>query len=228
MKLLLWDIDGTLLLTGGTGMGAMQHAGQQVLGPAFSFEGVVTSGGVDHQLYAEAAERSGLTDHAVHHERFRDCYVQQLERDLHANPHKLEVMPGVRELLPALVAHDGVVVGMVTGNYHRAAKVKLKLAQLDPSWFVVGAFSDHGPDRPSLVRHAIDDYHAQFGNGLQPHDVIVIGDTPRDVDCAKANGCRCLGVGTGRYTVDELRDAGADDAVEHLGDASALYAMIER
>ena len=228
MKLLLWDIDGTLLLTAGTGMRAMQQAGQHVLGPAFSFEGITTSGGVDHLLYAQAAEQSGFDNHAQHHDSFRDHYVKQLEQDLRDNPHKLSVMPGIRSLLPDLVARDDVVVGMVTGNYHAAAKVKLKLARLDPDWFVVTAFSDHGPDRPSLVQHAINEYHTRFGNGLAPQDIIVIGDTPRDIHCAHANNCTALAVATGRYSVDQLQNAGADTAIQNFDDPTPLYEMINR
>lgn len=223
MKLLLFDIDGTLLLTAGAGMRAMHRAGQRLFGPRFSFEHIVTAGGLDPLLLAEAIRSCGLTLADGDPDRFRDAYLPELELELRACAADVQLMPGVVELIERLRDDERVRLGLLSGNYAGAAPIKLRAAGIDPGWFEVQSFADHGPDRPSLVRHAM----TQHGDGLDPTDVIVIGDTPRDVDCAKVNGCIAFGVATGRYSVSDLEQAGADAAVASLADAGPLFELIE-
>lgn len=229
--LLLFDIDGTILKTGGAGMRAMFRVGERLFGPDFSWDGIVASGHLDPLIFYEAAQRNGLVDHAHHHERFRDSYLAELEAELAARRHDVEAMPGVIEVIHDLKRRTDsvgdVLLGLVTGNYSAAVPIKLGAVGLDVRWFEVTAFGDEAADRPGLVRLAMDRYEAKMGHAADPARVIIIGDTPRDVTCAKAHGCKALCVATGSYTIAELIEAGADIAVDDLADPSPLLRMID-
>jgi len=231
-SLLLFDIDGTLLKTGGMGMQAMYTVAERLFGPGFVWDGIVPSGHLDPLIFAEAAALNKLSDHEAHHDRFRDHYLEQLETFLTEHRHKVETMPGVHEMLGMLrkrLAEKGdVVLGMLTGNYSKAVPIKLKAIGVDPAWFTITAFGDEASSRPGLVEVALRKYKAAYGHDAERDRVIVIGDTPRDVQCAKAHDCRCLAVSTGEYSVDELLAAGADLAVSDLSDPSPLLALLDR
>jgi len=208
-------------------MRAMTAAGRTLFGPEFSFEGVVAAGGLDRMLFAEAAAKHGLVDHHAHVAGFHDEYVAQLDADFRARTAEAAPKPGVETLLTDLRQREDVELGIVSGNYRRAGAIKLSAARIDPRWFAVTGYSDDGPDRPSLVRHAMAQAEARRGGTVDPREVIVIGDTPRDVHCAQANGCVAFGVATGPYDVAVLREAGADVAVGDLSDASALWELLD-
>ncbi|MFW6032621.1 MAG: HAD family hydrolase, partial [Phycisphaeraceae bacterium] len=221
--------DGTLLSTSGAGVRAMRRVGADLFGEHFTINGMTFGGGLDPAIFAEAAKRNELDDHHLHHDRFRDAYLAELERALaegHARPH-----PGILEVLEALRPRCGdgkeFVLGLLTGNYSRAAPLKLAAAGIDPDWFTLTAFGDEGDTRPELVQVALRKYHQQTGLPADPRRVVVIGDTPRDVDCAKAHGCVAFCVATGSYSEVELRDAGADVVVPDLSDAGPLLELID-
>jgi len=227
VKLVLLDLDGTLLLTAGAGRRAMQRAGVLVCGAGFTLDGTVIAGGLDPLIYAEAAGRAGVKDIQALHETFRATYVRELQQELAANLDQIEVMPGIRSVIERLRCHSDVTLGLLTGNYSTAAPLKLRAAGLAPEWFVVNAFGDEAPDRPALVALARQRFHARYGRQVQARDVIVVGDTPRDVHCAKVNGCLSFGVATGRYSVRDLQEAGADVVVQDLSDPQPLWNMID-
>ena len=121
--------------------------------------------------------------------RFHDIYLTHLERELDApNPRKL-IMPGVRPLLDALASRDDVYLALLTGNYQKAARLKLEHFDLW-RYFQCGAFADDAPDRNSLVPKAMERIRARGGPAVSPADVIVIGDTPHDVACARIAGAQ--------------------------------------
>ena len=126
-----------------------------------------------------------------------------------------ENLPGVAAALAALGADDTATLGLVTGNYARAAPLKLHAAGINPAQFVVGAFGGDAPTRAGLVRLAMRRWDARGGKP-DPRHVVVIGDTPRDVDCAKQNGCRSIAVATGNHTTDQLAATGADAVLPDL------------
>jgi phosphoglycolate phosphatase-like HAD superfamily hydrolase len=224
--LLLFDIDGTMLLTGGTGMAAMAHVATQLFGDAFSWEGVNPAGHLDPLIFAEAAANNGLAPNDEHHRTFRDAYLRQLRVSLDANRDKVRCMPGIAQTLALLRQREDVVLGLVTGNYSDAVPIKLAAIAVDPQWFTITAFGDEAATRPAMVELALRRYADMFGEVIDPHRAIIIGDTPRDIDCAHAHGCRCLAVATGRFSLDELRRAGADVAVSDLADPSPLLALL--
>lgn len=222
MKLVLFDLDGTLLLTHGAGVRAMTRAGTELLGPTFSLEAITISGGLDPSIFEQAAAARGAAATPDEHEAFRDAYRRHLEAEL-TRGRPAEALPGIPDLLGRLRQDDGVILGLLTGNYAHTGPVKLRAAGIDPDVFEVSVWGDEAPERRALVGLAIG---RCAGPAPAPGDVIVVGDTPRDIDCAKANGCVAFAVATGAYDADRLRHAGADHVVEHLGDPSPLLRLL--
>src|SRR5882762_2715271 len=227
--LLLWDIDGTLLLTNGAGMRGMARAGQKLYGDAFRWDGVQASGRLDPLILEDALARNGILPSEEGHRVFHDTYLVELAAELeHVGP-GARTMPGIRDALAALLERSrslgDVVQGIVTGNYTRAAPLKLRACGLDPAWFEVGAFGDEGRTRPDLVALALRRCRERFAWQPDPKSVIVIGDTPLDVECAHAHGCVAFAVATGLHGVDDLRAAGADIVVQDQSDPTPLYEL---
>jgi phosphoglycolate phosphatase-like HAD superfamily hydrolase len=218
--LLLFDLDGTLLLTHGAGVRCMERAGQQIWGPSFSLEGISFGGGLDPLILAEALQKLGQELDDALHERFQRAYEAELRGELSANP-TVQVLPGIAPLLERVRRHERSILGLLTGNYAPTGIAKLEAAQIQPDWFSVKIWGDDGPTRPDLVRVAM----TRSGN-IPPSQVVVIGDTPRDVDCAAQNGCRSIAVATGGYSREELQAAGADIVFDDLSDSAALWAFV--
>jgi phosphoglycolate phosphatase-like HAD superfamily hydrolase len=222
-KLLLFDIDGTLLLTGGAGGRAMFEAGRKLFGDAFNFD-LDTSGKLDTQIYKELIKLNPTLDMQHRHDEFRDTYLKLLEFELSWD-NKAFLMPGIRELLETLRKRHHVTLGLLTGNYGSAAKLKLKAVDIQHDWFSITAFGDEAVTRPDLVELAMKRYEER-NNKLHPREVVVIGDTPRDVACAQAHGCVAFAVATGRWNVEQLRATRADIVVDNLRDATRLLELL--
>ena len=228
--LLLWDIDGTLLLTDGAGMRGMARAGRKLYGESFCWEGVQASGRLDPIILEDALARNGLVPSVDGHRQFHDAYLVELAAELENARERARAMPGIKATIAALrernAVQNDVAQGLVTGNYARAAPLKLRACGLDPAWFEIGAFGDDARTRPDLVALARRRCHERFGWAAEPRQVIVIGDTPLDVECAHAHGCIAFAVATGFHGMDELSAAGADVVVQDLSDPSPLFALI--
>ena len=228
--LLLFDVDGTMLKTGGAGMRAMARVGSELFGEAFHWEGIEAGGSLDPVIFAEAAANNRLADPHLHHDRFRDSYLARLAEELELNRHQVRVLPGIVECLATLRQREherrDVVLGLLTGNYTLAIPVKFAAIGVDPTWFSITAFGDEAPSRPDLVGLAMRRYREKFNEPANPRRVIVIGDTPRDVACAKAHGCIAFAIATGSHGVEELRACGADHAVADLSDPAPLYRLL--
>lgn len=227
--LLLFDVDGTLLTTHGGGQRAMQTVGRRLFGEAFTFERVRFAGGVDPLLFEEAAQTSDMAHVIDQAPAFQEAYVEQLKVELTRS--RTEPMPGIASLLATLrdrvAADDGVMLGLLTGNYHNAAPIKLAAAGLDADWFPITAFGNEARTRPELPPVAMQRYHERTGMAADPRRVVVIGDTPRDVHCARAHDCVSFAVATGKSSVEELKEAGAEIAVESLADPSPLLDLLD-
>lgn len=142
---------------------------------------------------------------------------------MHANGRAL---PGVTALLDDLAGRPEVTLGILTGNFEETGSMKLRACGIEPSRFAVHVWGDDSPHRPPSRDHlpgvGLERYRARFGREIDPRLVTVIGDTPHDVACARAHGCRALGVATGRHSTQELWDAGADLAVPDLAATQAV------
>lgn len=226
-KLVLFDIDGTLVLTGGAGVRAMNRAGDTVLGAPDLLAGVAVAGRTDWIILQEALGKIGLDLDNGMFGRLREAYLSHL-RDEIARPGEgvKAVMPGVRDLLTRLDGRAGVVVGLLTGNLAEAARIKLEHFRLW-QYFRCGAFGDDDPDRNALVPHAVGRARACGFGEVSCRDVIVIGDTPHDVACARAVGARPVAVATGSYTIEQLIETGADVVLQDLSDTRAFLRLVD-
>ena len=230
--LLLFDIDGTLLLTGGAGIRAMHAAMNEVVGRELKWNGVQTAGKLDPVIFAEVAATNGIDDVSPIHDQFRDTYISMLGKELQRCKADIEIMPGIMQLIDSLRQRQrtsgDVTLGLLTGNYTAAVPVKLNTIGLDKQWFPVTAFGDEAATRPQLGPVALDKYETHTGTPADPARVIVIGDTPNDVNCAAANNFVAFAVATGRFETADLDAAGADVVVEDLSDPQPLIDLIDR
>jgi phosphoglycolate phosphatase len=215
--LLLFDIDGTLVLTGGAGSRAMSLAFEELFAVADAFFGMPMPGRTDTWLLSDACVLHGIPRDSPHLVRFPDVYLRHLAIELEKPGPRKGPMPGVRKLLTELSTRDDVYLALLTGNYETAARLKLEYFDLW-RYFHCGAFGDNAPDRNGLVPRAVQRVAACGGPSIAASDAIVIGDTPLDVACAAAAGARSIAVATGNYNVEQLRVAGADVVFEDLSD----------
>jgi phosphoglycolate phosphatase len=224
--LVLFDIDGTLLKSQHAGVHAMLEAFHQ-LHPdrRFSFDGVDIAGRLDTLIYDEMTQRHGVPGDAQSHEVFRHTYTGHLERRL-TERNTVIALEGVVDLVHALAREPGVELGLLTGNYPATGRLKVKHAGLDPDLFKVNAFAMDGVTRRDLPPVALQRYRERHGSPLDPAQAVIIGDTPKDVDCALHNGCRVLGVATGEFSVQQLADCGAHHAVDKLSPIEPVLAWL--
>jgi phosphoglycolate phosphatase-like HAD superfamily hydrolase len=228
MTLLLFDLDGTLLWTSGAGMRAMMRAGKQIVGADFSFAGIEIAGGLDPLLFAEAARRCGVEDPSALEGQFRRAYVQILSEELRAGAAGVWAFPGVLDLLDGLAGRDDVTPGLLTGNYREGARLKLQAAGIDSGIFSLSVCGGDAVDRRAMAALAKKLQGERTGIAPEAIRVVVVGDTPRDIDCAHANRAPCLAVATGNYSERELLAAGADAVVPDLTDPAPLFELMER
>ena len=224
--LLLFDIDGTLLDAGRLGRQAFTAAATRLFGEHFTFDGVAFGGGLDPLLFAEAAAQHQLTDAETHHPAFRAAYIAELEAALVGGAPQPRALPGALNLVHQLRARRDVVLGVLTGNYGESAALKLRAAGIDPEWFTVTAYGDEAPSRADLVALAMRRHGERHQVRLPPQRVVVIGDTPRDVACAREHGCIAFAVATGGFDRAALSAAGADVVVDSLADPSPLWDLL--
>lgn len=226
--LVLFDIDGTLVLTGRAGVRGMNAAFADLYGRPDALDQVPIAGRTDRAIVGSVFEAMAVavTDPAV--ARLRDAYLERLRVAIdEPTTHAKGVLPGVTALVDALERMPGVAVGLLTGNFAGGAAIKLGHFDL---WrrFAFGAFGDRHADRRDLLPLAIDEAARAGVSGIAPERVVVIGDTPLDVDCANAHGARAIGVATGPFDCDALERAGAGLVVETLDDTDRLVAWIGR
>ena len=226
-KLVLFDIDGTLVLTGGAGLRAMNRALEDTLGHANGLDGIPVAGRTDWSILVDAVTKVGRQMDADLFATLRDRYLANLAIEIeHPGKGPKAVMPGIRELLDALASRPDVLVGLLTGNFEEGARIKLDHFDLW-RYFACGAFGGDAADRNALVPFAVDRARACGLAEIRLADVFVIGDTPHDVACAHAAGAVAVAVATGGHTVDQLRETGAEIVVPDLSDTHAFLKLID-
>jgi phosphoglycolate phosphatase len=224
--LILFDIDGTLVLTGGAGGRAMTQAFQEVFGVPDGFAGIPMPGRTDDAIVSEAVARANLVHDTGRLAAFRARYVERLAQTLEAPRPDKRVMPGVVPLLEALGTRPNTVLGLLTGNYPEAARLKLEHFGLW-RYFPFGAYGGEAPDRNGLVPLALERARA-FGFRFDtPRDVLVVGDTPLDVACAHSAGAVAVAVATGSVDETKLLEAGADIVFRDLSDTARFLALLD-
>lgn len=225
---LLFDIDGTLLPALGLGRRAMNRAFVELFGRDDALEGVHFGGMTDRPIVRAAFANLGMTpapdeiDALI--DRVLACYLARLDDEVAAAPHPLPVLPGVHETLAAVATWPATGVGLGTGNLRAGAETKLRAANLWDA-FAFGGFACDHDVREELVRIGAERGAAHLGVPLADCRVVVIGDTPRDIDAAKAIGADAIALATSFHTVDELAAHGATVACADMTAAAFLPAL---
>lgn len=219
IRLVLFDIDGTLVHTGGAGIKAFAKVFQTVFNAHDGFEKLKFAGRTDVSLVREFFVYHKIAQTPENFERFFEHYVFWLDYILSHS--KTEACPGVWEFIHDLKSHKNPpMIGLLTGNIRLGAEIKLRHFDM---WkeFETGAFADDNEDRDLIARAARDRGRRLLGSSLRDDQIVVIGDTPFDVRCGRAINAKTLAVATGGATLEELKRCDPDWAVEDLRKVSA-------
>ncbi len=225
-KILLFDIDGTLLLTGGVGADAFNIVFKEMFGIDDAWGSCIPDGKTDPIIIEEVAQASlGRKLNDSEYEKLCVRYLEIFDRDI-LKAERFRLMPGVPGLLEQLSRDRKLALGVATGNFERAAWSKLERGGIRHH-FGFGGFASDSALRPELTRTALLRGHEAIGKELDPGQVFVIGDTIWDIHAGKHIGSRTVGIATGRYSVGEFKAAGADFAFPDLTDLAGFLKMIE-
>jgi phosphoglycolate phosphatase-like HAD superfamily hydrolase len=222
MHVLFFDIDGTLIDSDGAGDAAMQAAFAEEFGMATRHD-IPVHGRTDRAIAGSLFTIHGIEDSAKNWDRLRRSYLHQLAR--HLPRRQGRALAGVPELLEKLGGRDDVAIGLLTGNVHEAARTKLTYFNL-LQHFPFGGFGDAHTDRNDVAREALETARLHVTHGLSSDRVWVVGDTPKDIECARAIQACAVGVATGIYSLEQLQAAGADLVLADLSDPTPLLRLI--
>lgn len=227
MKLVLFDIDGTLLWTDGAGRRSMERALTEVFGrsgdPDYRYDGKT-----DQQIAREQMRAAGVSEDVITErmDAVLDAYVSRLEAELQRDASAARLCAGVPALLDALATRSDATLGLLTGNIERGARRKLEAVGIDFDRFKVNAFGCDHADRPQLPGFAQRRAREVLGADMPGERMVIIGDTPADIHCGRSLNVRAIGVATGRYGVDELAQHSPAAVFATLEDTDAVVAAI--
>jgi phosphoglycolate phosphatase len=218
MKLFLFDIDGTLLTTDGAGRAALKSAGVDLFAIEEDLRTINVSGSTDTAIVQDILRHHSLDVSTANVSRYLGGYLVWLKQ--HLASQSGAILPGVISLLDVL-AKDGQAIGLLTGNVRRGAQIKLTAHGI---WdrFSFGAFGDDNSDRNQLGPIAKQRAEAALSTEFAAHDIVIIGDTPKDIACARAFGAVAVAVATGRYSLANLSEHQPDHLVGDLADTKDL------
>jgi phosphoglycolate phosphatase len=226
-KLVLFDIDGTLLNTSGASRRAYTIAVERIYGIADAFQDITFHGRSDPLILDDVAQKHlGRLFSELELKELYRIFEVLLEEELHNSHHPFQVMEGAYDLCSSLISAGGILLGLETGNLEKAAYSKLRRGGLDQFFRFGGFGSDHG-ERSRFVALAIQRAsHYSGGKQFSPQEVTVIGDAVQDVRAAKANGCRIIAVTTGAHSREDLDAEGADLVVNSLRDQEVVFQLV--
>jgi phosphoglycolate phosphatase-like HAD superfamily hydrolase len=223
MRLLLFDVDGTLIRCGTQVRPILSGVLTEVFGQAGEMDGFEFSGKTDQQIVLELLCGAGLPRERVRSglARVRELYLERLEAGLDRG--RMQLLPGVEELLGELAPRRDVALGLLTGNWEGGARIKLSRFGLERH-FAFGAFGDDAVERRELLPVALERAFGATGRRFAPEETLIVGDSVRDVECGRAHGVPVLGVTTGWTPAEGLAAAGADRVVASLAGLAAELA----
>lgn len=224
--LVLFDIDGTLLHSGGCGRAATRLALLDVFGTHGAVDTVNFAGTTDWQVLLDALRPAGIDDEIIRHrlEHYDESVARHLARIIHDFP--VTACAGALDVVAALRSDPEVVLGLVTGNMAGLVAIKLRAAGFDPGDFPIAAYGSEGWDRAMLPPLALERARAATGHNFDPDQIVIVGDTPGDITCAASINARTLAVATGPFSTAELREYNPDHVFESLADTGAVLAAI--
>jgi phosphoglycolate phosphatase len=223
---LLFDIDGTLVTTGGAGRRSMDAAFEKLHGRPDACSSFSMSGMTDRAIARKALNIIGAEDSPAAIDAVIDAYLAHLAQEVHrVDDRSYRVFPGMREAVSEARSRAGFAVGLGTGNVREGARVKLERVSIYDQ-FAFGGFGCDSEDRVELIRCGAKAGAALLGAPVEACRVVVIGDTPKDVHAAKGIGAECIGVGTGSFTADALVAAGADVAFPDFSHREAMTVLL--
>jgi phosphoglycolate phosphatase-like HAD superfamily hydrolase len=227
MRLVLFDIDGTLLNSAGLGRTSMRKALGSIFGspgnPAYRYDGKT-----DKQIVRDVMRLEGHSDEHIDSqmERLIEIYLEGLREGAKSGMFNVRPLDGVLELLDALEPRKDVVLGLLTGNVEAGARTKLIAAGINPDRFLVNAFGSDHEHRPELPAIAQKRASEKLGLDIAGDRIVVIGDTPADIACGRALGAKAIGVASGHYTVEQLREHDPYAVFPSLKDTAQLLESI--
>ena len=224
-KLILWDIDGTLIVSNNAGVRAMEKALTSRFGVTCDLRKIDWAGRTDTWITGEVFRHAGLPDTPQNAHDYLETYLELLPGELRAGPQG-RVLPGVLKLLEILHRRRDVAQGLLTGNLRRGAEFKLTHYRVW-HYFEFGAFADDSPRRNDLGPHALRRAREIHAVEFAPADTFIIGDTPHDIECGKVIGARTIAVATGRYGVAELSAHAPTAVFKDFADTAAVLRIID-
>jgi phosphoglycolate phosphatase-like HAD superfamily hydrolase len=217
MHVCLFDIDGTLIATGGAGKAALEAALGEEFGITRIIDKLQLSGRTDRAIIVDLFRLHVIDDTPENHQRLCDAYLRHLPRYLHSG----RVLPGIADLLAHLDGRPDVAVGLLTGNVRAGAKAKLGYFGLY-DYFGFGGFGDHHLDRDDVAREALTEVRLRFNGSVQSDRIWVIGDTPLDIRCARSIDARAVAVATGWHSLADLAEHQPDLLLADLSNPAPL------
>ena len=224
-NLILWDIDGTLIISHGAGVRAMERALTKRFGVTCDLGKIDWAGRTDSWITGEVFRHVGLPETPQNSHDYLDTYLELLPAELREG-RQGQVLPGVLELLEQLHLRKDLAQGLLTGNLRRGAELKLTHYKVW-HYFEFGAFADDSPRRNDLGPHALRRAKERHAVEFDPANTFIIGDTPHDIECGKVIGARTIAVATGRYSVAELRAGGPTVVFSDFADTAAFLRVID-
>jgi phosphoglycolate phosphatase len=219
MKICLFDIDGTLITTGGAGKQAFLQTLQKAFGMDIMDPGVPFAGRTDRGIVSDLFTHFRISQTAQNWDLFTEVYLQLLPECLAScDGH---VLPGIKPLLEKINRHSEIQLGLLTGNMAKGAAIKLQHYGLD-HYFDFGGFGDQYIERDRVAQQALLEIHQRWGEEVAPEQIFVIGDTPADIRCGRAIGANTVGVCTGKYSARELNAESAHLVLEDFSAADPL------
>ena len=222
-RLFLFDIDGTLITSGGAGESALIEAMAARFGVVEDLKGVTLAGATDALIAVALLEKHGLETTPENTAALLDSYLHHLGRSMPR--HSGRVLPGIMPLLDALKQRPEAVVALLTGNMVRGAEIKLRHYGVW-DYFEFGAFADDHQDRNELGKFARTRAAEKHGIHFEPTRIFVIGDTPRDIECGRAIGAKTVAIATGNYDRTSLAEHSPDFLFEDLRDTEAVLTVL--